>query len=78
MNKSTYCLDKFLQEEIGFLRKELDNKQNIVDNLINLLNGITTKRDETISPVKVCKLRILLKNTKTKRCKGLAQVIVKM
>ena len=47
LNKSAYCLDNFLQEEISFLRKELDNKQNVTDNLINLLNGVTTKRDET-------------------------------
>ena len=40
-------MDKFLQEEIAFLRKELDNKQKIIDNLINLLNGVTTKHDET-------------------------------
>ena len=39
LNKSTYCFDKFLQEEISFLRKELGNKQKI-DNLINLLNSI--------------------------------------
>ena len=47
LNKSAYCLDNFLQEEISFLRKELDNKQKVIDNLINLLNGVTTKRDET-------------------------------
>ena len=46
LNKSAYCLDNFLQEEISFLRKELDNKQKVIDNLINLLNGVTTKRDE--------------------------------
>ena len=40
-------MDKFLQEEIVFLRKELDNKQKIIDNLINLLNGVATRRDET-------------------------------
>ena len=45
-NKSAYCLDNFLQEEISFLMKELDNKQKVIDNLINLLNGVTTKRDE--------------------------------
>ena len=39
LNKSTYCLDKFLHEEINFLRKELGYKQKI-DNLINLLNSI--------------------------------------
>ena len=27
LNKSTYCLDKFLQEEICLLKKKLDNKQ---------------------------------------------------
>ena len=42
LNISTY----FLEEEISFLRKELDNKQKVIDNLINLLNGVTTKRDE--------------------------------
>ena len=47
LNKSPYCLDNFLQEEIGFLRKKLDNKQKIIDNLINLLNGVTTTCDET-------------------------------
>ena len=47
MNKATYCLDNFLQEEISFLKKELDNKQKVIDNLINLLNGVTTKLDET-------------------------------
>ena len=47
LNKSAYCLDNFLQEEISFLRKELDNKKKVIDNLINLLNGVTTKRDET-------------------------------
>ena len=25
----------------------MDNKQKIIDNLINLLNGVTTRRDET-------------------------------
>ena len=44
---SAYCLDNFLQEEIGSLRKELDNKQKIIDNLISLLNSVTKKRDET-------------------------------
>ena len=47
LNKSAYCLDNFLQEEISFLRKELENKQKVIDNLINLLNVVTTKRDET-------------------------------
>ena len=47
MNKSAYCLDNFLQEEISFLRKELDNKQKVIDNLINLLNGVTTKGEKT-------------------------------
>ena len=47
MNKSKYCLDKFLQEEIGFLRNELDSKQKIIDNFINLLNSATTKPEET-------------------------------
>ena len=40
-------MDNFLQQEISFLRKELDNKQKVIDNLMNLLNGVTTKRDET-------------------------------
>ena len=47
LNKSAYCLDNFLLEEISFLRKELDNKQKVIDNLMNLLNGVTTKRGET-------------------------------
>ena len=46
MKKSTYCLDKFVQDKIGFLKKKLYNKQKIIDNLINLLNDVTTKRDE--------------------------------
>ena len=45
-NKLTYYLDKFLQEEIRFLRKELGKKQKINNNLINLLNHVTTHRDE--------------------------------
>ena len=40
-------MDNFLQEEISFLKKELDNKQKVIDNLINLLNGVTTKLDKT-------------------------------
>ena len=40
-------MDNSPQEEIGFLRKELDDKQNTIDNLINLLNDVTTKRDGT-------------------------------
>ena len=40
-------MDNFLQEEVSFLRKELNNKQKVIDNLINLLNGVNTKRDET-------------------------------
>ena len=47
LNKSTYFLEKCLQEEISFLRKELDNKQKIIDNLIHLLNSVTAKHDET-------------------------------
>ena len=47
LNKSAYYLDNFLQEEISFLRKELDNKQKVIDSLINLLNGVTTMGDET-------------------------------
>ena len=46
LNKSAHCLDNFLEEEICFLRKELDNKQNVIDNLMNLLDGVTTKRDK--------------------------------
>ena len=46
MKKSTYCLDKFVQDKIGFLKKKLYNKQKVIDNLINLLNDVTTKRDE--------------------------------
>ena len=40
-------MDNFLQQEISFLGKELDNKRKVIDNLINLLNGLTKKRDET-------------------------------
>ena len=40
-------MDNFLQEEVSFLWKELNNKQKVIDNLINLLNGVNTKRDET-------------------------------
>ena len=36
LNKSVYRLDNLLQEKISFLRKELDNKQKVFDNLINL------------------------------------------
>ena len=39
-------MDKFVQGKIGFLKKKLYNKQKIIDNLINLLNDVTTKRDE--------------------------------
>ena len=52
LNKSTYFLEKCLQEEISFLRKELDNKQKIIDNLIHLLNSVTAKHDETNFPYK--------------------------
>ena len=49
LNKSAYCLDNFLQPTRGnqFFKEELDNKRKIIDNLINLLNFITTKCDET-------------------------------
>ena len=43
LNISTY----FLEEETSFLRKELDNKQKVIDNLIHLLVGVTAKHDET-------------------------------
>ena len=49
---------KFLQEEIGFLRKESDNKQKINDNLINLLHGVTTKRDKTNFSCESLQIRI--------------------
>ena len=53
LNKSTYFLEKCLQEEISFLRKKLDNKQKIIDNLIiHLLNSVTTKHGETNFPYK--------------------------
>lgn len=32
LSKSTYSLDKFLQEEMSFLRKELANKQKTIAN----------------------------------------------
>ena len=57
LNKSPCCLDNFLQEEIGFLRKELDKKQKIVDNVINLLNSVTTKRDKTNSSCKSLQIK---------------------
>ena len=47
-NKSTHGLDEFLQKEIGLTSKELDNKQKIIDDLIHLLNGVTTKRGEKL------------------------------
>ena len=40
-------MDNFLQEEVGSLWMELDNKQKIIDHLISLLNSVTKKRDET-------------------------------
>ena len=49
LNKSAYCLDNFLQQKISL---ELDKKQKVTDNLINLLNGVTIKRDETNSSCK--------------------------
>ena len=49
LNKSAYCLDNSLQQKISL---ELDKKQKVTDNLINLLNGVTTKRDETNSSCK--------------------------
>ena len=52
LNKSAYCLDNSLQQDINFLRMELDKKQKVIDNLMNLLNGVTTKRDETNSSCK--------------------------
>ena len=57
LNISAYCLDNFLQEEIGFLRKKLGNKQKITDNLINLLNAVTTKRDTTNSSCKSLQIK---------------------
>ena len=51
LNKSTYCSDKFLyalsflKRKSVFLKTELGNKQIIIENLINLLNKVTTKRD---------------------------------
>ena len=65
LNKSVCCFNNFLQEEISFLRKELDNKQKVIDNLLNLLNGVTTKRDETNFSCKSCKLKIPLKKLAT-------------
>ena len=65
LNKSVCCFNNFLQEEISFLRKELDNKQKVIDNLLKLLNGVTTKRDETNFSCKSCKLKIPLKKLAT-------------
>ena len=62
LNKSSYCLDNFLQEEISFLRKELDNQQKVIDNLINLLNGVSTKHDKT----KISCKSLQIKNTSEK------------
>ena len=62
LNKSAYCLDNSLQEEISFLRKELDNKQKVIDNLINLLNGVTTKGEKTNFSCKI----LQMKNTSEK------------
>ena len=66
LNKSGYCLDNFLQEQISFLREKLDNKQKVIDNLINLSNGVNKKRDEkSFSCQKVCQLKILLEKLVT-------------
>ena len=48
LNKSAHGLDKFLQEKVGLIRKFLDNKQRIIDNLINSLNGVTIKRSKKL------------------------------
>ena len=42
----------------------MDNKQKIIDNLINLLNGVTTKGDETNFPCK----SLQIKNISEKAC----------
>ena len=55
-------MDKLLQKRIGFLREELDNKQRIIDNLINLLNGVTT----TINEVNFSCRSLQIKNTSEK------------
>ena len=55
-------MDNFLQEEISFLRKELDNQQKVIDNLINLLNGVSTKHDKT----KISCKSLQIKNTSEK------------
>ena len=47
-NKSAHGLDEFLLEEIGLTRKELDNKQKIIHDLIHLLNDVTAKRGEKL------------------------------
>ena len=52
LNKSAYGLGNSLQQKISFVRMELDKKQKVTDNLINLLNGVTIKRDETNSSCK--------------------------
>ena len=58
-------MDNFLQEEISFLRKELDNQQKVIDNLINLLNGVSTKRDKTKISCKSLQIKNTLKNLAT-------------
>ena len=55
-------MDNFLQEEISFLRKELDKQQKVIDNLINLLNDVSTKRDKT----KISCKSLQIKNTSEK------------
>ena len=36
---SNLCTDhRFFREEVNFLRKELDNKQKTIDNLLNIIN----------------------------------------
>ena len=64
LNKSTFYFNKFLQEEIGFLRKKLDKKQKVIDNLTNLFNGVSTQRDEINLSCKCFKI----KNTSEKAC----------
>ena len=51
-------MGKFLKEEISFLRKELGNKRKIIDNLINLLNDVTTRREETNFSCKCLQIKV--------------------
>ena len=47
-HSSNACTDdRFFQKEVIFLRKELDNTQKTIDNLLNITNYIHTKSNES-------------------------------